>query len=225
MKRIIPVLLLMCIFCLGGCTESKEIIGSAEIEALRSEAAAYESGRYFIKNIDSGALEQVFSFCYDEEERQIYLCEGNQAGELYTEYSNGVELFRDENGVSKNVASTDETYARYTRKEPHPYSTGQLLFYIKGYVDASEQVTDEDGNTVYIHRYNVEKLNRALESPVSEFTTYYAFDSEGRFVYFCQHNASADTYFEDGTPVSYTYEITLGDVNAITEIENPIVIE
>lgn len=222
MKKIIPVLLLICAVCLGGCTESKEIIGSAEIEALRSEAAAYESGRYFIKNMDSGALEQVFSFCFDEEWRQVYLCEGSQGGRLYSEYSNGVELFREEDGVSENVASTDETYARYTKEEPHPYSTGQLFFYIKGYVGTSEQTTDEDGNTVYIHRYDVEKLNRALESPVSEFTTYYAFDSEGKFVYFCQHNVSADTYFEDGTPVSYTYEITLGEVNGISEIENPI---
>lgn len=222
MKKIIPVLLLICAVCLGGCTESKEIIGSTEIEALRSEAAAYESGRYFIKNMDSGALEQVFSFCFDEEGRQVYLCEGSQGGRLYSEYSNGVELFREEDGISENVASTDETYARYTKEEPHPYSTGQLFFYIKGYVGTSEQTTDEDGNTVYIHRYDVEKLNRALESPVSEFTTYYAFDSEGKFVYFCQHNVSADTYFEDGTPVSYTYEITLGEVNGISEIENPI---
>ena len=167
----------------------------------------------------------MFSFYYDNEGRQVYLCEGNQAGVQYAEYSNGVEFFREEDGVSRNVASTDETYARYTREEPHPYSTGQLFFYIKNYVEVSEQVADEDGNTVYIHRYNVEKLNRALESPVSEFTTYYAFDSEGKFAYFCQHNVSADAYYEDGTPVGYTSEITLGDVNAISEIENPIVIE
>lgn len=225
MKRIIPVLLLICMVCFGGCTESKEVIGSAEIETLRSEAAAYESGRYFIKNIDSGVLEQVFSFYFDEEERQVYLCEGNQAGVQYAEYSNGVELFREEDGVSENVPSADETYARYTKKEPHPYSTGQLFFYIKSYVETSEQVSDEDGNTVYIHRYNVEKLNRALESPVSEFITYYAFDAEGKFVYFCQHNVSADSYYEDGTPVSYTYEITLAEVNAISDIENPITVE
>lgn len=211
--------------CLSGCTEKTELIGCSEIEALRSEAAAYDSGRYFIKNIDSGALEQVFSFYFDGEGRQVYLCEGNQAGIQYAEYSNGVELFREEDGVSENVASTDATYARYDRENPHPYSTGQLFFYIKSYVETSEQVKDADGNTVYIHRYNVEKLNKAMDAPVTEFTTYYAFDEQGKFVYFCQHNSSAAETDAQGEPVSYSYEITLADVNGVTLLENPISID
>ena len=222
MKKIIPVLLI-CMTCLSSCAaESKEIIGSDQIEALRSKAAAYESGRYFIENLDSGVLEQVFSFYYDKDDRQVYLCEGELGGEYYAEYSNGVELFREENGVGANIGSTDETYAKYTRKDPHPYSTGQLLFYIKNYVDTSEQTADEDGNTVYIHRYDVEKLNKVLDSDVSVFYTYYAFDSEGEFKYFCQHNESSADTDANGNPVSYTYRITLGDVNSITEIENPV---
>ncbi|MBQ8825962.1 MAG: hypothetical protein IJ007_02590 [Oscillospiraceae bacterium] len=226
MKKIVSVLLLICITCLSGCADQgREIIGSEQIEALRNEAAAYESGRYFIENLDSGVLEQVFSFYYDDDDRQVYLCEGDLGGEYYAEYSNGVELFREENGVSANIGSTDETYAKYTKKNPHPYSTGQLLFYIKNYVGTSEQTADEDGNTVYIHRYDVEKLNKVLDSDVTVFYTYYAFDSEGRFKYFCQHNESAAETDADGNPVSYTYQITLGDVNSVTEIENPVSVD
>lgn len=205
--------------CLGSCSEKTEILGKDKVEALRSEAAAYDSGRYFVRNVTTGALEQVFSFCYDELDRQIYLCEGSQAGTVYWEYSNGVELFREENGVSENVASTDETYVKYTRKDPHPYSTGQLLFYIENYIDSSEQTSDDSGNTVYIHRYNAEKLSRAMGMNISEFSAYYAFDAEGKFVYFRQYNVSAD---QNGQPQTFVYEITIDEVNSITEIEKPL---
>ena len=208
---------------MSGCAaEKQEIIGREQIEALKNEAAAYESGRYFIENLDTGMLEQVFSFYYDGDDRQVYLCEGDLGGEYYAEFSNGVELFREENGTAANIGSTDETYAKYTRKDPHPYSTGQLFFYIKNYVGTSEQTADEDGNTVYIHRYDVEKLNKLLDDDVSAFYTYYAFDADGKFQYFCQHNESASATDANGNPVSYTYRITLGDVNGVSEIENPI---
>lgn len=226
MKKIVCALLTLCLSlsCLTGCLAEKKFPGSDKIEAMRKTVADYDSCRYYITNLDTGVLEQVFAYYYDGEDRQVYLCEGMQGGEYYAEYSNGLELFREEDGVGANIGSTDPTYAKYTREEPHPYSTGQLFFYINGYIEAAEELTDENGNTIYMYYYNLEKLNKVLDEAVSEFSTAYAFDPDGNFLYFRQHNASADYTDDNGVPISFAYEITVHDVNSLTELENPVVI-
>ncbi len=214
-----------CLLSAGCAAKSVDAVGKDKVEALRREAGAYESGRYFITNAETNVLEQVFSFMYDSDGTQIYLCEGVRGGEYYSEYSNGKELFREENGVGAVISSDDESFAVYSRKNPHPYSTGQLLFYINQYIDASEEITDEEGNTVYIYYYNVEKMNKVTDGNLTEFATSYAFDADGNFVYFRQHNAS-EASGENGSvsSESYIYEITVGEVNAVSEIENPVII-
>lgn len=214
---------LLC-FVLAGCSQEKDIAGSERIEALRKEAQSWESGRYFITNVDTDVLEQVFSFYYDSDDRQVYLCEGVQNGRYYSEYSNGLELFREENGVGALIPSDNETYAVYTKKEPHPYSTGQLFFYLKDYIASWEEKPDGEGNMCYIYTYDHERLSKVLGNTVESFVTSYAFDENGDFVYFRQHNSSDITGNENSGVMDFTYEITVEDVNAVTEIENPVII-
>ncbi len=225
--KIIPFIL-CCIsaaICFGGCTQYQELVGADKIEALREDAAAYDSARYFITNVETDTLEQAFTFMYDTDDSQIYLCEGIEGGEYYAEYSNGRELYREENGVGEVISSDDETFAIYSREIPHPYSTGQLFFYVNGYVSNAEETVDGDGNTLYIYTYDTDKINKALGYALTEFATSYAFDENGDFVYFRQHNSS-DATDENGNAYSesYTYEITVEEANGISEIENPIVI-
>lgn len=229
MRRKFLLSVLLCgiiVICLSGCAQKKEYPGCDKIEALRDSAAGYDSARYFITNVETGVLEQVFTFMYDTDDSQIYLCEGVDAdGNYYAEYSNGREVFRTEHGIGMVVPSSDETFAVYTRKDPHPYSTGQLFFYVNGYISSAEETADGEGNTLYLYHYDTEKINKALGNTLTEFATSYAFDADGNFVYFRQHNAS-DVKYEDGTVsnVGYTYEITVEEINNITEVENPVVI-
>ncbi|MCI5905781.1 MAG: hypothetical protein MRZ61_11635 [Oscillospiraceae bacterium] len=229
MRRKLLLSVLLCgiiSVCLSGCVQKKEYPGSDKIEALRDNAASYDSARYFITNVESGVLEQVFTFMYDEDGSQIYLCEGvDSDGDYYAEYSNGREVFRTEKGIGSVIPSSDETFAVYTRKDPHPYSTGQLFFYVNAYIFSAEEGTDSEGNTLYFYNYDTEKINKALGNTLTEFATSYAFDGDGNFVYFRQHNAS-DVTEADGRMynVGYTYEITVEEINNITEIENPVVI-
>lgn len=229
MRRKLLLSVLLCgiiSICLSGCAQKKEYPGSDKIEALRDNAANYDSARYFITNVESNVLEQVFTFMYDEDGSQIYLCEGvDSDGDYYVEYSNGREVFRTEKGIGSVIPSSDETFAVYTRKDPHPYSTGQLFFYVNAYISSAEEGTDSEGNTLYFYNYDTEKINKALGNTLTEFATSYAFDGDGNFVYFRQHNAS-DVTEADGRMynVGYTYEITVEEINNITEIENPVVI-
>lgn len=229
MRRKLLLSVLLCgiiSICLSGCVQKKEYPGSDKIEALRDSAANYDSARYFITNVESNVLEQVFTFMYDEDGSQIYLCEGvDSDGDYYAEYSNGREVFRTEKGIGTVIPSSDETFAVYTRKDPHPYSTGQLFFYVNAYISSAEEGTDSEGNTLYFYNYDTEKINKALGNTLTEFATSYAFDGDGNFVYFRQHNAS-DVTEADGRMynVGYTYEITVEEINNITEIENPVVI-
>ena len=215
MKKLILMLsVLVTVIALTACGSKQELVGMDKIEALRAAAESYDSGCYVIRNNADGEIEQTFTFMYDTDDTQIYYCEGFDTDGYYAEYSNGRELFRERNGVGTAVPSSDENYVAYTRKKPHPYSTGQLFFYINSYVASAEETTDGEGNTLYIYKYDTESMNKKMNTELTDFATSYAFDSEGNFVYFRQANSGKDG--------NYSYEITVEEVNSITSIENPI---
>lgn len=215
MKKLILMLsVLVTVIALTACGSKQELVGMDKIEALRAAAESYDSGCYVIRNNADGEIEQTFTFMYDTDDTQIYYCEGFDTDGYYAEYSNGRELFRERNGVGTAVPSSDGNYVAYTRKKPHPYSTGQLFFYINSYVASAEETTDGEGNTLYIYKYDTESMNKKMNTELTDFATSYAFDSEGNFVYFRQANSGKDG--------NYSYEITVEGVNSITSIENPI---
>lgn len=217
MKKIILMLsLILTALTLTACSTKQELVGCDKVEALRSAAQSYESATYVIKNLTTDEIEQTFSFMYDSDDSQIYYCEGFDTDGYYAEYSNGKELFRERGGVGSAVSSGADDYVSYTKKKPHPYSTGQLFFYINQYVASAEETTDDSGNTVYIYKYDTERLNKDMKTNMDGFATSYAFDGDGNFVYFRQTNSGSDG--------SYAYEITLESVNSITTIDNPITI-
>ena len=215
MKKIVLMLpLILTALILTACSSKQELVGADRIEALRAAAKDYNSATYIITNLDSGETEQTFSFMYDADGLQIYFHEGLDADGYYAEYSSGKELFRENKGIGSAVLSSEESYVSYTKKKSHPYSTGELFFYIDQYVFSAEETTDDEGNTVYIYQYDTERLNKETGMNMDRFATLYAFDGEGNFVYFRQTNSGSDG--------SYAYEVTLENVNDITSIENPI---
>lgn len=224
--------IIMCILALtlSACGKTA-YAGSDRIEELRTKAASYDSGRYYVENADTGAVEQVISFFYDGEGREVYLREELNDAEYTAEYSDGIGLWRmtgtidGESDVfalkdkkSVKVDPSDDSFAVYTKKSPGPYASGCLFFYVNGYILTASETADNDGNTVYAYVYDTEKINKELGSYLSEFSTAYAFDKNGDFLYFLQHNISADSNGETGV---YGYKITLEDINSITDIENP----
>lgn len=211
-RLIIPILLLMCIM-LSACQSRDPFVGEDRIKALRSEAAEYNSARYFLVNVDSGKLEQVFTYCYNDDGTQSYMYE-TEGSEYYVEYSDGKKLLRGNLNLHEEVPQGVDEFAVYTKKEPHPYSDGQLLFYVADAISSAEQTTDAAGNTLYIYYYDTEKLNKMMGGSLTDFVTSYSFDGSGNFVYFRQHNVSSDGQ-------SFTYEISMQDVNAIATVENP----
>lgn len=215
-KRFILMLSLVLTALMLTACGKQELVGCDKVEALRSAAEGYESASYIITNLTSGEVEQTFTFMYNPDGTQTYYCEGYDTEGYYAEYSNGRELFRERDGVGSAVSSDADDYVSYTKKKPHPYSTGQLFFYINGYVSSAEESTDDEGNTLYIYHYDTERLNKDMKTNMDAFATSYAFDGEGNFVYFRQTNSGSDG--------SYAYEITLENVNGITSIDNPITI-
>lgn len=211
-RLIIPILLLMCI-SLTACKSRDPFVGEDKIKALRSEAAEYTSARYLLVNVDAGNLEQVFTYRYNDDDTQSYLYE-TEGSEYYAEYSDGKTLLRGNMTSYEEVPQGVDEFAVYTQKDPHPYSNGQLLFYVAGAISSAEETTDAEGNALYIYYYDTEKLNKMMGGSLTDFVTSYAFDGDGNFVYFRQHNVSTDGQ-------SFTYEITVQDVNAIDTVENP----
>ncbi|MDE5859356.1 MAG: hypothetical protein K2H23_03065 [Oscillospiraceae bacterium] len=217
MKKILTVLVLICVTAFSGCSLKKEydLCGKDKIESLRSEAGSWESGRYLLTNLDTGEMNQAFSFMNNEDGSQSYLYEVVNEGSYYAEYSGGDDMYILDGGEVYVIKEGGEGYAKYSESDPHPYSTGELLFYVNQFVSSSAENTGSDGAVTYTYYYNTDKINEALNTTLTEFYTAYTFDSEGNFVNFIQHNTAAES--------SYSYMIEIIDVNAITEIENPAV--
>ncbi|MDE6745223.1 MAG: hypothetical protein K2J72_01155 [Oscillospiraceae bacterium] len=217
MKKILAVLLLICVTAsLGGCSIKKEydLYGKEQVEALRESAKGWQSGRYLLTNLDTDVMDQAFSFMYDEDGFQIYLYEKiSDEGNYYAEFSDR-DAFWTVNGGSVSVCrSGSEGYVSYSMDNPHPYSTGYLLFYENLFVKSSEEIPQEDGGTDYVYYYNVDKINETLGTNLTEFVTEYVFGADGEFEYFVQRNSDGES--------SYAYRIDVIDADSLTEIENP----
>lgn len=217
MKKIFAVLLLIvCVAALGGCSLKKEyeLAGKEQIEAFRNEAKGWRSGRYLLTNLDTGEMNQAFSFMYNGDGTQSYLYEIVNEGNYYAEYSDGELLYVVDGENYALINEGGEGYVKYSEDEPHPYSMGELLFYANLFVKSSAEVP-VDGGTSYVYYYNADKINETLGTSLSEFYTSYVFDSEGGFLYFEQHSTNAEG--------SYAYRIEVIDADALRSIENPVV--
>ncbi|MCM1328868.1 MAG: hypothetical protein NC253_05440 [Ruminococcus sp.] len=216
MKKFCTVLLIiMCMTLPGGCAQKENNLpGRERVEAFRAEAKAWRSGRYLLTNLETGETDQAFSFMYGGDGSQSYLYEISDGGEYYAEYSDGNLLYVLDGGVGAVISEGGEGYVRYTEEEPHPYSTGDLLFYVSPFIKSGAEAAANDG-TSYVYYYNVDKINESLGTTLTEFYTSYVFDGEGDFLYFEQHSTNSEG--------SYAYRIEVIDTDAVTEIENPVV--
>lgn len=216
MKKLFAVLLLICTAAMSGCSLKKEydLYGKEQVEALRESAKNRQSGRYLLTNLDTDIMDQAFSFMYDEDGFQTYLYE-RVSGEdgYYAEYSDKDAFYVINGGELSVYRSGSEGYISYTKDDPHPYSTGDLLFYENLFVKSSEEIPQEDGSIDYVYYYNTDKINEALGTELTEFVTEYVFGADGEFEYFVQRNSDGES--------SYAYRIDIIDADSLTEIENP----
>ena len=215
MKRLVPILLSICI-CFTGCSLRKviELEGREQVEAFVAEAKTWQSGRYLLTNLATGETDQVFSFMNNADGTQCYLYERVADETLYTEYSDGKEIYftaEKDGEITEGEGAEDNIL--YTAENPNPHSTGELLFYVNLYALRSTAETDSEGNVTYKYIYDVAKINKTLDTSLSSFTTTYTFDKDGKFLYFTQENS-------DGTN-SYSYMIEVLDANSVTELDNP----
>ncbi len=219
-KRIIltTILLLMCLSLSACGSKSSDIAGSKKVEKFRDSVLDYSSGRYFVTNLIDDELEEVFTFRYDDAGTLVYLYEQYRNYTYSAEYGDGSYIyFKDENGVNV-INRADEGFVLYTKDNLSPYASGQLLFYVKGYISESLETIDENGNCIYNYNYDVDAMNKELGKELTEFNTSYVFDKDGNFIYFTQHNSSV----VDGEIYEYAYMIEILEVDNITEVENPM---
>lgn len=204
---------------MGGCSIKKEydLYGKEQVEALRESAKGWQSGRYLLTNLDTDVMNQAFSFMYDEDGFQTYLYEKiSDEGNYYAEFSGRDAFYIIDGGEATVYNIGSEGYIFYDRNDPHPYSTGDLLFYENLFVKSSEEIPQEDGGTDYVYYYNVDKINDTLDTSLTEFVTEYVFGADGKFEYFVQRNSDGES--------SYAYRIDVIDADSLTEIENPALV-
>jgi hypothetical protein len=206
--------LFLCLFVFSSCGERSDGIdfpGKAKIQDVIDAAAKYQSGRYIITNLQTGTPEQIFSFMFDESEREIWLDEiADGTGEIIS--------FRYFNGENIVHANGDIEGATYTRDKPYSMGTGVLLFFIPALVASGTMTAgtgDFAGCTVYEQIYDVAKVQEATGSfsDAISFKTTYLFEGD-TFLAMTQNIDYADGRADN-------YQIEIIDINAVTSIEKP----
>ena len=220
MKKIIPILLIICIcVAMGGCSSEKEavICGREQIEKLRAEAADWESGRYLFTDLQTNETNQAFSFMYNPDGSQTYLYERVTDGNYYAEYYGGGMIYILDGEQLSVINEGSPEFVSYNREAPHPYSTGDLLFYVAEYISGSKEIPLEQNAVTYEHYYDTDRMNKAIGMDLTTFSVSYTFDSEGNFLYFTQNSFDGKT--------NYAYMIETVDENSVTVIDNPAIVQ
>jgi outer membrane protein assembly factor BamB len=207
--RITPILLIITLLTSCSLIAEPEFPGKAQIAAVIAEAAAYDSGRYLATNLDTGELEEVFSFMYLPDGRQIWLDEIETAdaeGNIKSTYR-----YYDGAVITDETGKTEA--AEYTRENPYDMSTGVLLFFLPRMVSGGTETVTPEGYTAYEQIYDVELMKRRAQGidTTTAFRTTYLFDKDGQFLAMTEHITR-----DDGTVSNY--QISLLDVNGVDSI-------
>ncbi|MDR0904223.1 MAG: hypothetical protein LBM59_06285 [Ruminococcus sp.] len=209
MKKFLSVIFI--ILTLTACgAEEKILVGQPEIQSVIDAAASLNSGRYIITNLTTGEPQEVFSFMFLEDKTQIWLDETEYKDAETGEYVRNYRYF---DGKLEKSSDGSETPAVYTKDEPYQMSTGVLLFFIPGLVKTAEEVITDDGFTMYVWDYDIEKLRSQSDAlaEVLTFRTTYLFDTAGEFLAMTEHIT-----YENSPPSDYQIEII--ERNEVTEI-------
>ncbi len=151
MKKYISVfaVLILTILMLASCNSGKpKMDGMGDIEAIRSEIASSKSGEFNLIDAKSMEPNQYFAFWGNSDGTQSYYSETYQDGVATAIFSDGVSVFRVTNDSETEIFSDDPEYLLCDNdKNRHPYSNGQLLFYVPEYVDSNISMTDQNAKT------------------------------------------------------------------------------
>jgi outer membrane lipoprotein-sorting protein len=190
-------------FCISGCASALPD-GTEEISAFIETASKFDSARYLVTNLHTDITEQVFSFMYDENGREIFLLEESDGENITYMYYDG-EKITDQNG---HQISSD---TNFTRENPYPMGNGSMLFFAPDYIKSAKTYQDSELNTVYEYTYNAERLNKDLNADYESFITSWVFDNAGDFLLM-----SRQTVFNSGEIDAIQVEIF--NINAVSEI-------
>lgn len=221
MKKIISAIFIIVssLVLLTGCSQKRqEFDGVSDIEKFRNSVDKYDSAVFTITDETNGNVVQEFSFMFDGD-KQIYLDKQyNNKGEEKIEYSDGVNVWiKDyENDVVK-LSGGDDGFAVYTKDNRIIFSTGNMFFYLNGYIGMNSVSTDADGVKTVSFNYDAKKMNEKTGSNIVSIATSYRFDKDGNFEYMTQDNA----VMKDGNEEHTNTKIVQSNINSLTSIDNP----
>ena len=194
-----------------------EVEGDDLIEAARADYKALDSAKVVMTNIDTGEVEQTFTFKYDEKDVLMYSYEGVTENSAYAQYNNGAECFSYDNGEYSHVQRGDSDFSLYTRDATHPQADEGLILFVPSAVTEAE-VTEEDGVTHITHIYDVDKIGASAESgEVTGFSAEYFFSGD-ELLYFIE---TTDVE-ENGEEKRYSYRVEITEKNSVETIENTV---
>lgn len=196
-----------------GVTPSAE--GEDLIKAARKDYKALDSAKVTMTNVETGAVEQTFTFKYDEKDILMFSYEGKSEKSEYAQFNNGMECFTYQNGEYTHVQKGDKGFDLYTRKTTHPQADEGLIIYSPSAITESS-VKDEDGITHVEHIYDAEKIGATAESgKVTGFRADFYFDGQ-ELLYFTE---TTDVE-ESGQDKEYSYRVDITEKNSVGTIEN-----
>ncbi len=202
---------------LCSCFAEKDVEGGELIKKARKAYKELDSAKVVMTNMNTGEVEQEFTFKYDEKDILLFSYKGRSEKSEYAQYSNGMELFTYENGELTYQQKGDKGFVLYTRATTHPQADEGLLIYSPGAVTDAVS-TDEGGITHISHKYDVKKIGAEAESgKVTAFSADYYFKGE-ELLYFSETTEVE----ENGEAKKYAYKVEITEKNSVDKVPNTV---
>ncbi len=221
MKKAILVtfIIVSALVVLTGCSLKKQnLAGVDKVEKTIAEVGAYDSAEVVFTNEETDSPVQSFRYTFDGDKMVYLYHQFNADGQEKITYSNGTDTWVKDYGEDTAQKMNDSVnFPAYTKTSRHMFATGNVVFYMNGFIAESNSIPYANGMETYIYSYNAKKVNKSTGADIQSIKTTFNYDWFGNFSNMVQDNVS----LENGEEVRTCTRLEFRDVNQITSIENP----
>lgn len=221
MKKVILItfIIVSALAVLTGCSLKKQnLAGVDKVEKTISDVNAYSSAEVVFTNEETGSPVQSFRYTFDGDKMVYLYRQFNADGQEKLTYSNGTDTWVKDYGEDTAQKMNDSVnFPAYTKTSRHIFATGNVIFYMNGFIQMHVANERADGPTTYMYTYNADKVSEKTGANIKSITTTFYYNKDGSFMYMLQDNKSVSEYKE----ISMNTRLEFKDVNQVVSIENP----
>lgn len=200
----------------AGCG-GPDIVGNNFVMQAREDYEELDSAQIVMTNVDTGKVEQTFTFSYSKSGVLTYKDWKLVDGQESIEFNDGEVNVYYMDGKYYQYNKGEDKFERYTRKNKHKKTKDDMITYIPSAITDAKMQRKKDEEEI-IHIYDVSEVNPTVPQGAQAmgFAVKFVFKKSGKLDYFTE----TTLYELDGKQQRITYKTEITQQNKVGEIAN-----